>query len=271
MRLHLSIAAAVMGLCLSLLATGEARAATFTIEDPEVDFDVLDINFDGLGDEVFDTFNIVLLGTTGEAREIAEFGISGFSIPPSEVISGATFQVRISSTIVCGLGLSCTGDTPDSLGVYGYVGNGIAEASDFQAGTLLDTIAPPSYSAGQLLTFDVTAFVQSLVSNGDSFVGLGVRAQEFGGIAIEELSTLGFPRLTITTAAVPATIPEPTSALGLLAFGAFGAGSMLKRKQKKQLNSASWTVQPPIEGTDSLRLARPDRAFFAASCPTSDH
>jgi hypothetical protein len=37
----------------------------------------------------------------------------------------------------------------------------------------------------------------------------------------------------------PASVPEPASALGILAFGAFGAGSMLKRKQKKQLNSAS--------------------------------
>jgi ELWxxDGT repeat protein len=37
----------------------------------------------------------------------------------------------------------------------------------------------------------------------------------------------------------PTSVPEPASTFGLLAFGALGTGSMLKRKQKKQLNSAS--------------------------------
>jgi hypothetical protein len=32
------------------------------------------------------------------------------------------------------------------------------------------------------------------------------------------------------------SVPEPTATLGLLAFGAFSAGSMLKRQQKKQIN-----------------------------------
>jgi PEP-CTERM motif len=35
------------------------------------------------------------------------------------------------------------------------------------------------------------------------------------------------------------SVPEPSSALGMLAFGAFGAAAMRKRKQKKPLNSAS--------------------------------
>lgn len=38
---------------------------------------------------------------------------------------------------------------------------------------------------------------------------------------------------------VSTSVPEPTSGLGLLTFGAIGAGSMLKRKQKKPLKSAS--------------------------------
>ncbi len=37
----------------------------------------------------------------------------------------------------------------------------------------------------------------------------------------------------------PETVPEPASTLGLLAFGALGAGAVLKRQQKKPLNSAS--------------------------------
>jgi hypothetical protein len=245
MRLHLSIPAAVMGLCLSFLATGEARAATFTF-DPTITFEVIDGGsfpgdgpFDGFGDQLFPgNFDTVVLGTLGEAAEFAEFDISGFSVPPSEVITSATFQARIFGTIVCGLGVPC-GDIPDSLGAYGYVGNGIAEASDFEAGTILDTVDTSSPSFGQVLNFDVTEFVTNLVSNGDSFVGLGIRAQEFGGIAFSRSVTDRYPRLTITTAAVPATVPEPASALGLLTFGALGTGSMLKRQQKKQVNSVS--------------------------------
>jgi ELWxxDGT repeat protein len=38
---------------------------------------------------------------------------------------------------------------------------------------------------------------------------------------------------------VSTSVPEPASGLGLLTFGAIGAGSMLKRKQKKPLNSVS--------------------------------
>ena len=37
----------------------------------------------------------------------------------------------------------------------------------------------------------------------------------------------------------PETVPEPASTWGLLAFGALGAGAVLKRQQKKPLNSAS--------------------------------
>jgi ELWxxDGT repeat protein len=38
---------------------------------------------------------------------------------------------------------------------------------------------------------------------------------------------------------VSTSVPEPASGLGLLTFGAIGANSMLKRKQKKPLNSVS--------------------------------
>jgi len=244
MSLKLTVWAATMGLCLSFVASGEARAATFTFADPEVDFIAADGplfggSLDGVGDEVFSTFsNVILAPPFQEERSIAEFNISGFTVPPGEAITSAIFQVQINTTILFGPGYE-PGDNPERLAVYGYVGNGIAETSDFQAGTLLDTVDTSSAFVGQLLTFDVTEFFQGLVSNGASFGGLGVRAEELGAIALEESSTLGFPRLTIATSAVSTTVPEPTSVLGLLGFGALGAGSMLKRKQKKLLNSAS--------------------------------
>ncbi|MEW5859611.1 MAG: PEP-CTERM sorting domain-containing protein [Cyanobacteriota bacterium] len=49
----------------------------------------------------------------------------------------------------------------------------------------------------------------------------------------------GFDNLSYLTADQTASVPEPASVLGLLALGAFGATSRLKRKQKKQINSAS--------------------------------
>lgn len=185
---------------------------TFTIENPEVDFEVIDGGstgpFDGLGDEVFSTFNTVVLGTTGEAAEFAEFDITEFAVPPDETIIDAKFEVRLSSLEVGGLGVSF-GENPDTLGLFGYEGNGIAEPSDFEAGNLLTNLDISSAAVGDILTFDITNFVTQLVNDGASFVGLGVRAQELGGLAIIESSTFGVPRLIIETA--PSTNNPPVS------------------------------------------------------------
>ena len=177
----------------------------FTIEDPPVDFEVIDADpFDGVGDNgPYSTFNDALLGTLGECRSMAEFDISPFTVPPGEFISAATFEVRITEIDVFGLGVD--GQTPDSLAVDGYVGNGVAELSDFQAGdgNVLDSVATPTPQIGQVLSFDVTSFVADLVNAHVGYVGLTVRAETFGGLMVEESGTYGYPRLTIETT------PEP--------------------------------------------------------------
>ncbi len=192
----------------------------FTIADPPVDFEVIDADdgsgehfFDGIGDfGPFSTFNDAVLGSFGEARSMAEFDISPFTIPPGEFISAATFQVRISSAGVFGLGVD--GEIPSSFGVDGYVGNGIEELSDFQIanGNLLDSVATPNPQVGQILSFDVTSFVAGLVSANETYVGLTLRAESFGGMMFEE--RLGYPQLTIETA------PE-ASTLTLLSLAGF--------------------------------------------------
>jgi hypothetical protein len=53
----------------------------------------------------------VVRGTFGEAGEFAEFDITGFSIPPSEAITNATFQVQLTSLQVGGLGVN-VGENP---------------------------------------------------------------------------------------------------------------------------------------------------------------
>jgi hypothetical protein len=179
-------------------------ATKLTIADPEVDFQVIDFGPDGIGDEVFPTFNTVVLGLpregvfapTGESAAIVEFDLNNLSIPVGEVVDQALFEVQISTFDVSGLGVQAS-DNPDQLGVYGYVGNGIAEASDFQSGELLTVLDISSASAGDILTFDVTEFVQTASDQEHSFVGLAVRAQEVGGLAL--LESVSVPRLSIIT------------------------------------------------------------------------
>ena len=175
--------------------------STFTIADPPVDCEVVDADpFDGYGDNgPFSTFNDALLGTLGECRSMAEFDISGFTVPPGESISAATLEVRITATEIYGLGVN--GETPESLAVDGYVGNGLEELSDFEVadGNLLDSVATPDPQVGQVLTFDVTAFVTALVNAQEQYVGLTVRAETFGGLWVTEGG--GYPKLTIQTVA----------------------------------------------------------------------
>jgi hypothetical protein len=176
---------------------------TFTIENPPVDFEVIDADpFDGVGDNgPYATFNDVLLGTLGECRSMAEFDISPFSVPPGEFISRATFEVIIEDIDIFGLGVD--GETPESVAVDGYVGNGLEELSDFEAGdgNVLDSIDTPDPQIGQVLSFNVTSFVIDLVTAQEQYVGLTVRAETFGGLWVTEGGT--FPKLTIETRPLP--------------------------------------------------------------------
>jgi hypothetical protein len=211
----------IVGLLLVVLLGGPTALAdsVFTIEDPPVDCEVIDADpFDGYGDNgPYSTFNDALLGTVGECRSMAEFDISGFSVPPGEYISSATLEVMITAIEIYGLGVN--GETPESLGVDGYVGNGIEELSDFEAGdgNLLDSVLTPNPQIGDVLTFDVTGFVTDMVNAQEQWVGLTVRAETFGGLWVTECGL--YPKLTIET------IPEP----GTLALLCLGGLALLRR------------------------------------------
>ncbi len=178
-------------------------ANTFSFQ-PETTFEVIDGGFDGefdgIGDSVFPgNFFTVILGSSGEAAEFAEFDIGEFSIPQGEIITNARFEVKITGLEVGGLGASF-GDNPDSIGAFGYAGNGVANASYFETGVLLDTENTSNSSVGQQLSFDVTDFVQNLVNNDESFAGISLRALELGGVAVDPTS-VSIPTLTVETAA----------------------------------------------------------------------
>lgn len=239
----------LMGALLLAFAACAATApaqSLFTIEDPPVDFEVIDAEpFDGIGDNgPYSTFNDALLGTLGECRSMAEFDLSPFSLPPGEVISSARFEVRITEIDIFGLGVN--GETPASLAVDGYVGDGMAELADFQAGdgNQLDTVPTPDPWIGQVLSFDVTSFVTELVAVHETYVGLTVRAETFGGLWVEEGS--GYPKLIIESqpdlSAVAQTDPSATRLLLPNVPNPFTAGTRI-----------NYTV--PRAGADALVIS----------------
>jgi hypothetical protein len=120
---------------------------------------------------------------------------------------------------------------PGSLGIFGYVGNGTVDASDFEAGVLLSSVDVSSSSPGDILNFDVSPFVNQRVSNGDAFAGFGIRALNFGSLALANYSDRR-PRLVVETADVAEPVPEPTTIFGSAI--ALSLGGWLKRKKSSQ-------------------------------------
>ncbi len=221
-------------------ASPEAKAASFTFA-PTITFEVLDLEdqyyfggpgrFDGLGDLVFPgNFDSVVRGTLGEAAEFAEFNIGSLSLAPNTIISSAVFQAEIYTFQTFGLGVGFL--NPGSLGIFGYIGNGTVDASDFEAGVLLSSVDVSSSSAGDILSFDVTPFVNQRVSNGDTFAGFGIRALNLGSLTLGGANFPGIqPRLIVETAE---PVPEPTTIFGSAI--ALGLGGWLKRKKSNQQN-----------------------------------
>jgi len=220
-------------LLVSFGASAALADSVFLIEDPPVDFEVIDYDpLDGNGDVgPFATFNDALIGTDCVARSMAEFDISTFSVPPGDIISSATFEVMITDVGIFGCGVN--GETPAGIAVDGYIANGLEELSDFEAGdgNNLNSVATPTPQIGQVLSFDVTAYVTDLVNAQESYVGLTVRAESFGGLMFEEGN--GYPKLAIETTTES---PVPTlSQWGMLIMGllllAIGTVAEVKKRR----------------------------------------
>jgi hypothetical protein len=238
-----AVASVCTALGFALGANQEVKAATITLPSA-INFGVLDFNdggnsfFDGLGDEVLPAnFPITLKGTQGEAAQFAEFNIGSFSQLPNTVISSAIFQAEILSFQVIGLGVANV-TNPGSVGIFGYVGNGTAETSDFEAGVLLSSVDVSSSSPGDILNFDVTPFVNQRVSNNNAFAGFAIRALNLGGLSLKGGDFPGSqPKLIVETAEVAEPVPEPTTIFG----SAIGLclGGWLKRKKSTPQNKTT--------------------------------
>jgi hypothetical protein len=228
-------------------ASPQAKAASFTFL-PATTFEVMDegrydnSNFDGLGDVVFPAsdFSIIAVarGTLGEARSFTEFNIGSFSLAPNTVISKAVLQTQIFTfSLTSDHGIE-TPTNPGSLGLFGYRGNGTAEASDFETGVFLNSVDVSSSSAGDFLNFDVTPFVNQRVRNGNAFAGFGIRALNFGGLFLQNVNYPGIPpTLIVETTDVAEPVPEPATIFG----SAIGLclGGLLKRKNSNRQNKTT--------------------------------
>jgi len=227
-------------------ASKEAKAASFTLA-PTIIFQVVDgfsDVYDGLGDELFPGFfNYVEKGGIPnrgghETAPFAEFSIGNFSVAPHTFINSAIFQTEISSFLVSE-GLSAR-----SLDIFGYVGNGTAEVSAFEAGVFLSSVDVSSSSPGDILNFDVTPFVHQRVSNDDAFAGFGIRITSsllsypnYGRVKLGDSYYGKEPSLIIETVDVAEPVPEPTTIFGSAL--ALGVGGWLKPKKSSQQNKTT--------------------------------
>jgi hypothetical protein len=237
-NLYLKLIAAsictVLGLALE--ANTEAKAATFSLK-PTITFEVSDYlppGADGLGDSFQLDGDIVLKGIyqpTGRGADISTFAeINIGSLAPNSIVS-AILQTRLIFDVQAnGFGIERY-TNPGSLGIFGYVGNGTADASDFEAAVFLSSIDISFLTARNTLNFDVTSFVNQRVNNGDTFAGFSIRALNIGAVAITPPDDSGdLVKLIVEP------VPEPTTIFGS-AIGLW-LGGWLKRKKSSQQNKA---------------------------------
>jgi hypothetical protein len=249
-------------------ASEEASSATFTLTATE--FLIEDIytpngyGTDGLGDGLLNNRydnefiqteggypSIVRFPSVGkilnrERRAFYEFNIGNLSLAPNTVISSAIFQASIPSAESLSFpGLFLY------LDIFGYVGNGRPDLSDFGTGVRLDNenilIPFPDTIPKDIVNFDVTGFVNERVSNRDPFAGFGIRVENYGrnsrvGIYNSGKATLGgttnyTPSLIIETADVAEPVPEPTTIFGSAL--ALSLGGWLKRKKSSRQNKTT--------------------------------
>jgi hypothetical protein len=222
---------AVASVCTTLgFALGvnkEAKAATFTLV-PTHSFVAIDwgspnsSSLDGLGDAYYPASNPsaeIGLGSF-EARASYEFNIGNLSLATNTFIRQAIVEARINSRIT---------NFPNFLSIFGYVGNEMYDISDFEAGVFLNSVDVSSSSAGDILRFDVTPFVNQLVSSNHAFAGFTIRASNFGGVVLNAYDN----NSSLVIEAEP--VPEPTTIFGSAL--ALSLGGWLKRKNSSQNKS----------------------------------
>jgi hypothetical protein len=232
--LKVAFASVCTALSFALVANKEAKAAVFILQ-PSTAYTFGDTNGqDGVADTIFGGASLPVGIINGEGyrheyRASYEFNLANLSLPPNTVISSAIFGVKANT-------ISSYGRW-SRLDTYGYIGNGQADVSDFEAGEYLDgrylysvllNTTIPGINPSPNFAFNVLPFITQRIENNDAFAGFSFR--NFDDDAYLALSENA--RLTIITADVPEPVPEPTTMLGSAL--ALSLGGWLKRKKSSQ-------------------------------------
>ena len=207
-------------------------------------------SFDGLGDAVDSvgypdpenaiphSWYVVERTTTKEIAALAEFSIPSLTW----VSTGYRTDTRITNIISANLRVEVQGQSPYDdnsyrpLGLFGYVGNGTAEASDLEAGIFLGSFTGSRQTSDNFAYFNVTPFLNRLVSNNNEFAGFALRSLTENTtflLGYEGYSGRRFPPTLIVEGEYE-VVPEPTTIFG----SAIGLclGGWLKQKNSSQQN-----------------------------------
>ena len=251
----LAVASICTALGFAIGANEEAKAATFRSSYYySTTFHAYDGgsfgSFDGLGDAVdsiahpdpeVQSFHSWFLVERTTAREVA--ALVEFSIPNLTWFStGRRTDTRITNITSAILQVEAEEFASDGsyhpLGLFGYVGNGTAEASDLEAGIFLGSFTGPRQDIRNIVSFNVTPFLNRLVSNNNEYAGFSLRSLTENTIFLmgrEGLSGRTFPPQLVVEGEYE-VVPEPTTIFG----SAIGLclGGWLKRRKSISQNKA---------------------------------
>jgi hypothetical protein len=215
----------------------EAKAATFTLtidgfRNNGTSFLVADVNRDGLGDWYYGGVPLPVGRRlrNEEYRALYEFNLASLSLASNTVISSAILLASVNSIEERDGGYAY-------LQAYGYIGNGQADVSDFEAGEYLDRknfgFIMHREPVG-VIDFNVLPFINQRIRNNDAFAGFSIHNDQIDHYGDDDLyiHLNQNARLIITTVDVPEPVPEPTTIFGSAL--ALSVGGWLKRKKFNQ-------------------------------------
>jgi len=224
-------------LSFALVANKEAKAAVITLTSTN-SFFVGDRDQDGLGDYIYGDVPLSV-GIRDERhtrnnredeeyKAFYEFNIANLSLAPNAAISSIIFQPKVNTISWY--------NSEARLDVQGYIGNGQADVSDFQAGGYLDGIyfytvlnTDSEVDLSPIFSFNVLPFINQRLRNNDTFAGLKVFTRG-GYLTLDQEANL----IITTVDDVTEPVPEPTTILSTAI--ALGWGGWLKRKNSIKQN-----------------------------------